>query len=118
GPPPCPAAAPLRALRRVGGGEPAPPRRLQPASPRDLETICLKCLQKAPAKRYSTAAALAEDLRRFLAKEPIRARPVGVLERAIKWARRRPAGAALLAAGRLGLRGSGWGGGGVPSLVG
>jgi WD40 repeat protein/tRNA A-37 threonylcarbamoyl transferase component Bud32 len=81
----------------VTSADPVPPRRLQPKVPVDLETICLKCLDKDPAKRYSSADALAEDLRRFLAGEPILARPIGVWGRTVKWARRRPALAALVA---------------------
>ncbi len=80
-------------------------RQVQPRTPRDLETICLKCLAKEPAKRYGSAEALAEDLGRCLAGEPVRARPAGVGERAVKWVRRRPAVAGLLALFILSLLG-------------
>jgi serine/threonine protein kinase len=85
-------------LMQVLTSDPPSPQSLQPSVPRDLETICLKCLQKEPVKRYPSAQALAEDLRRFLHSEPIRARPISIWERGRKWARRRPAVAALLAA--------------------
>jgi formylglycine-generating enzyme required for sulfatase activity len=83
-------------LVNVLSDEPVPPSRLGAKVPRDLETICLKCLSKEPARRYASAEELANDLRRFLSDEPIRARPVGTVERTWKWARRRPALAALL----------------------
>jgi hypothetical protein len=88
---------PHHVLQQLLDEEPRSPRRLNGAIPRDLEIICLKCLQKDPGKRYPDAPALAEDLRRFLAGESIQARPVAAWERGVKWARRRPAIAALLA---------------------
>jgi WD40 repeat protein len=84
-------------LKQVLGSEPVPPRRLQPSVPRDLETICLKCLDKNPARRYGTAADLADDLERWRNGLPITARPVGKWERVAKWMRRKPALAAVLA---------------------
>jgi formylglycine-generating enzyme required for sulfatase activity len=83
-------------LVSVLNDEPVPPSRLGAKVPADLETICLKCLSKEPARRYASAEELANDLRRFLSDEPIRARPVGRVERVLKWARRRPAAATLL----------------------
>jgi serine/threonine-protein kinase len=80
----------LETLERVREREPESPRRINAKVDRDLETICLKCLAKEPQRRYASAVALAEDLDRFLAGQPIQARPVGVWERGIKWARRRP----------------------------
>lgn len=96
GRPPFQGASVLETLEQVRTQEPVPPRRLQGRLARDLETICLKCLEKEPAHRYATAEALAEDLRRYLAGEPILARPASFWERSAKWARRRPALAALI----------------------
>jgi serine/threonine-protein kinase len=84
-------------LLQVIRDEPVRPSRLNPRVPRDLETICLRCLAKEPARRYAGAAALAADLRRFVRGEPIVARPIGWLERTGKWARRRPAHATIVA---------------------
>jgi WD40 repeat protein len=97
GRPPFVADTVLDTLEQVRSFEPVPPRRLRPRLPRDLETICLRCLQKEPGKRFTSAGELGQDLRRLLAGEPIRARPVGTWERLVKWARRRPAAAALVA---------------------
>jgi eukaryotic-like serine/threonine-protein kinase len=96
GRPPFHGESPLATLARALQEEPAPPSRLRPGVARDLETVCLKCLHKDPALRYPSAAALADDLERFLTGQPIVARPPRGWERAVKWARRRPGLALLL----------------------
>jgi len=112
GRPPFVGATILETLEQVRTTEPVPPSRLAPRLPRDIETIALKCLQKEPAKRYDSAAALAADLRRFLGGESILARPVGPIERGWRWCRRHPAPAGLTAAvvlvAVLGLAGILW----------
>jgi tetratricopeptide (TPR) repeat protein/tRNA A-37 threonylcarbamoyl transferase component Bud32 len=95
GRPPFQGASILDTLEQVRTHEPVPPSRLQPTVPRDLETICLRCLQKEIGKRYENTRALAEDLRRFQAGEPILARPVGKVERVWRWCKRNPKVAVL-----------------------
>ena len=96
GRPPFQATTPLETLEQALSQEPVPPGQLQAKLPRDLSTICLKCLRKEPAQRYGSAGALAEDLRRFLADQPIWARPSSPRERAWRWGRRNRGWATML----------------------
>jgi WD40 repeat protein/tRNA A-37 threonylcarbamoyl transferase component Bud32 len=96
GRPPFHAATPLDTVLLVLEQEPVPPHKIAPRADRDLQTICLKCLDKNAAQRYGSAEALAEDLERWLHGEPIQVRPTPMVIRAWKWARRRPAAAALV----------------------
>jgi WD40 repeat protein/serine/threonine protein kinase len=97
GRPPFQAATPLETLNQVVDREPVSPRQLNPAVDRDLETICLKCLEKAPERRYASASALAEDLSRFRQGKPILARPVSTIEKVNRWCLRNPVAGGLLA---------------------
>lgn len=101
---------PLGLLRLVTQHDPVPPARLNPTIPADLDTIALKCLEKDPARRYATAAALRDDLGRFLAGKPILARPLGPVGRAARWVRRNPLPVAVVAVSVVGAvtAGAGW----------
>lgn len=97
GKPPFVGATPMDILLQVLDKEPTPPRQIKPGIDRDLETVVLKCLEKDPTRRYSSAEGFADDLERWLLGEPIQARPARTLEKAWKWARRNPSQAALAA---------------------
>jgi WD40 repeat protein/serine/threonine protein kinase len=97
GRPPFAAVSVVETLLEVRTRDPLAPRQIRPNLPRDLQTICLKCLRKDPSRRYPSSLALAEDLARFQAGKPIHARPVGPLERLYRWCRRRPLVATLAA---------------------
>ena len=90
GRPPFKAASKWETIQQVLTIDPVPPRQLNPALARDVETICLQCLRKEPGKRYASALELAEDLKRFREGRPVKARPIGTVERAAKWVRRNP----------------------------
>ncbi|MGO9110215.1 MAG: protein kinase domain-containing protein [Thermoguttaceae bacterium] len=97
GRPPFQAATALETMQQVLDREPVALRQINAAVPRDLETICLECLEKSPGKRYATAAALGEDLDRYLNDRPIQARPAGMIEKAFRWYRRRPVSGTMAA---------------------
>jgi tetratricopeptide (TPR) repeat protein len=95
GRPPFQGASLSETERKLTKEEPTPPSRMNAKVPRDLETICLKCLEKEPRARYATAGDLAADLERFLRHEPIHARPIALVERGLRWIRRNPLPASL-----------------------
>src|SRR5262249_39469417 len=94
--PPHQGASREQVLAQIVQKEPKAPRRIQKKVPLDLETICLKCLEKDPDRRYQTAGQMAEDLRRYVNRFAISARRAGPVQRLVKWVRRRPALAASL----------------------
>jgi predicted Ser/Thr protein kinase/tetratricopeptide (TPR) repeat protein len=106
GRPPFRAATPLDTLLQVMSAEPVPPRQLNPQTPADLETVALKCLSKDPRRRYPSAAAVADDLRRYQSGEPIVARPVSLAERGWRWLKKNPLLAAVVVGGPLLLSGT------------
>jgi tetratricopeptide (TPR) repeat protein len=108
GRPPFKGATMLNTIRQVLDQAPVSPRLLNPSVPPDLEAICLKCLEKNPARRYRSAADLAEDLRRWQHHEPTQARPPGAVGRAGRWCRRHPALTTIAAVIVLGVLGMGW----------
>ncbi|MBI3861575.1 MAG: protein kinase [Planctomycetia bacterium] len=106
GRPPFKAATPLETVMQVLHDEPVAPLKIQPRTPRDIDTICMKCLHKDPLRRYASAAELADDLTRYLNDEPVLARPVGRIERTARWCRRNPARAISAVLGLLVLAGA------------
>src|SRR5262249_17921191 len=101
--PPYHGETPLDTVVQLRVQEPLPPSRLAPRCPRDLEIVCLKCLEKDPARRYQSAQALADDLHAYLTGEPVSARPPRPRKRLVRWARQRPALTLLLGASGLAL---------------
>jgi len=106
GRPPFRAATAMDTIMQVLNDEPVPVRQLNTRVPRDLETICLKCLHKEPARRYDSASSLADDLQRFLTGEPVLARPISTTERLWRWCRKNPGLASMAAASAVLLIGT------------
>ena len=106
GHPPFQADTPLELIDQVRNRGPMPPARIQPGVPRDLQIICMKCLEKDPVRRFSSAAALADELERFLRGEPIRARQASAAARLVKWVKRCPHQAALAAIATIAVIGA------------